>query len=299
MQTINIGHGVALVLAMMCATICVAQPANQDEDLDWDRPEAWAMKYFNSVSILTGLGPPRARERWSFEIGLELDTIPRLSEDQRRIGFNGRKVENLNRLPLFFRPRLTIGLPATWSLDVAYIPPLEVRGVKSHLLSLGFERPIHTTGPWILGLRFYGQVGTVESDFTCSEEDASHPPGSPGNEWGCEQPSEDEVTLNYLGAAFTGGYRYRKTDFHWGLAANYMDMEFQVDAVTFGIVDRTLLRADGWTWSFNTGASWRLGERTSLAAELFYSPLSVVRPPSTAVENDPLLNLRTMLRFDL
>ena len=78
-----------------------------------------------------------------------------------------------------------------------------------------------------------------------------------------------------------------------------MDMEFQVDAVTFGIVDRTLLRADGWTWSFNTGASWRLGERTSLAAELFYSPLSVVRPPSTAVENDPLLNLRTMLRFDL
>jgi len=33
--------------------------------------------------------------------------------------------------------------------------------------------------------------------------------------------------------------------------------------------------------------------------ELFYSPLSVVRPPSTSTENDPLLNLRTMLRFDL
>lgn len=49
----------------------------------------------------------------------------------------------------------------------------------------------------------------------------------------------------------------------------------------------------------NGGASWRLGGRTSLSAEVFYSPLSVVRPPSTAQDNDPLLNLRTMLRFGL
>jgi hypothetical protein len=247
MQTTSIRHGTALFLAMMSATICIAQPTDQGENLGWDRPEAWAMKYFNSVSILTGLGPPRARDRWSFEIGLELDSIPHLSEDQRRVGFIGQKVEDLNRLPLFFRPRLTIGLPAAWSLDIAYVPPIEIRGVKSHLFSLGLERPVYATGPWVLGLRFYGQVGSVESDFTCSEEDASHPPGSPGNIWGCEAPSEDEVTLNYLGAAFTGGYRYRKTDFHWGLAANYMDMEFQVDAVTYGVIDRALLLADGWT----------------------------------------------------
>lgn len=269
------------------------------EDLDWDRPEAWAMKYFNSVSILTGLGPPEARDRWSFEFGLQLDAIPRLSEDQRRVGFGGTKVEDLNRLPVFFRPRLTIGLPAAWSLDVAYVPPVEVQGVKSHLLSLGLERPVYSAGPWTLGIRFYGQIGEVEADFTCTTEEASHAPGSPENIWGCEAPSEDEVTLNYVGAAFTGGHRYRKTDFHWGLAANYMDMEFQVDALTDGILDRSLLLADGWTWSVNGGASWRLGGRTSLAVELFYSPLSVVRPPSVEVENDPLFNLRTMLRIGL
>lgn len=269
------------------------------EDLDWDRPEAWAMKYFNSVSLLTGLGPPQSRDPWSFAIGLELDTIPRLSEDQRRVGFRGTKVEDLNRLPVFFRPRLVIGLPAQLTLDVAYLPPIEVRGVKSNLFALGLERPIHSSGPWTLGIRLYGQIGDIQSDFTCSEQEASHPPGPPDNAFGCEQPSEDEVTLNYLGAAFTGGYSYRKTDFHWGLAANYMDMEFQVDAVTYGVVDQTLLKADGWTWSINGGASWHLGGRTSLAVELFYSPLSVVRPPSTSVDNDPLLNLRTMLRFDL
>jgi len=290
--------GVAIVLIAAAGTVS-AQVLDDVEELDWDRPEAWAMKFFNSVSLLTGLGPPTNREPWSFEIGLELDTIPHLDEDQRRVGFGGAKVEDLNRLPVFGRPRLTIGLPAKLSLDVAWVPPVELRGVKSNLFSLALERPVFSTGPWTLGVRVYGQLGTVKGDLTCSEEDASSPPGSPGNIWGCEAPSEDELKLNYLGAAFTGGFRYRKTDFHWGLAANYMDMEFQVDARTFGFHDRSLLLADGWTWSFNTGASWRLGGRTSVAVELFYSPLSVVRPPSTSSENNPLLNLRTMLRFDL
>ena len=287
------------VLAAFASQPVAAQVIDDVEELDWDRPEAWAMKYFNSVSILTGLGPPKARDVWSFELGLELDAIPKLSEDQRRIGFGGAKVEDVNRLPVLVRPRLTVGLPARISLDIAWVPPVELRGVKSNLLAVGLERPIYVAGPWIFGLRLYGQLGTVEGDFTCSESEASHPPGSPENIWGCEAPSEDELTLNHLGAAFTGGYQIRKTTLHWGLAANYMDMEFQVDALTYGFVDRTLLLANGWTWSLNGGASWRLGGRTSFSVEVFYSPLSVLRPPSTSAENDGLLNLRSMLRFEL
>jgi len=192
-----------------------------------------------------------------------------------------------------------VGLPGKISLDVAWVPPVEVRGVESNLLAVALERPFYSTGSWTLGVRVYGQLGKVTGDFTCSEDDASSPPGPPDNIWGCEAPSEDELTLNYLGAAITGGYRLKKTDFHWGLAANHMDMEFQVNALTYGVTDRSRLLADGWTWSINGGASWRLGGRTSFAAELFYSPLSVIRPPSTSRENDALFNVRTMLRIDL
>jgi hypothetical protein len=288
-----------LLVATAFAGPLSAQVIDDVEILDWDRPEAWAMKYFNSVSILTGLGPPVAREPWTFSVGLELDTIPRLSEDQRRIGFGGAKVEDINRLPALFRPRVTVGLPVKISLDVAWVPPVELRGVESNILSLALERPFYSAGPWTLGVRVYGQLGKVTGDFTCSEDDASFPPGPPENVYGCEAPSADELTLNYLGAAFTGGFLFKKTQFHWGVAANSMDMEFQVDAVTYGFVDRTLLLADGWTWSINGGASWQLGGRTSLAAELFYSPLSVTRPPSISQENDPLFNLRAMLRIDL
>jgi hypothetical protein len=291
---------VVVAVAVLAASAPVsAQVVDRVTELDWDRPEAWAMKYFNSVSAFTALGAPQARAAWSIEIGLELDTIPQLSEDQRRIGFNGTKVEDINRLPVFFRPRVTIGLPAKFSLDVAWVPPVELRGVTSNLFAVGFERPLYEAGRLVLGARLSGQLGTVEGDFTCSADEASYPPGDPGNIWGCEAPSEDELSLNHVAIAFTGGYLVKKTRFHWGLAATYMDMEFQVDAVTFGVIDRSLLLADGWTWSVNGGASWQLNKRLSIAGELFYSPLSVTRPPSTESENDPLFNLRSMLRIRL
>jgi hypothetical protein len=294
----------ALILTVVIAILTVAGPVRAQviddvEELDWNRPETWAMKFFNSVSLLTGMGAPEERRTWSFEIGLELDSIPQLSEDQRRIGFNGAKVEDLNRLPVFFRPRLTIGMPAKLSLDIAWVPPVKLQSVTTNLLAVGLERPFYTAGGLVLGGRIYGQIGTIKGDFTCTEEEASYPPGSPDNIWGCEAPSDDELTLNYVGLAFTGGYRVGKTMFHWGLAANYMDMEFQVNALTDGLLDHTLLLADGWTWSVNGGASWDLSKRFSIAAEVFFSPLEVIRPPSTRSENDPLLNLRTMLRIRL
>jgi hypothetical protein len=289
--------GAIVLLALAITGPARAQVIDDVEHLDWDRPEAWAMKYFSSVSQLTGLGPPAERGLWSLELGLELDWIPSLSEDQRRIGFGGTKVEDINRLPALVRPRVTIGLPVGLSLDLAWVPPIELEGVTTNLFSIGLERPFYSAGSLVLGGRLSGQLGTVEGDFTCTAEEAAFPPGSPDNIWGCEAASEDELALNHASLAFTGGYRVKGTTFHWGLAATYMDMEFQVDAVTYGLIDRTLLLADGWTWSVNGGASWQLTRRISLAGELYYSPLSVRRPPSTSTENDPLFNIRSMLRY--
>ena len=150
----------ALLVGLVGNGAAAAQIIDDVDTLDWDRPEAWGMKYFNSVSILSGLGPPTAREAWSFELGLEMNAIPSLSEDQRRIGFGGAKVEDINRLPALVRPRLTVGLPAKLSLDVAWVPPVELRGVRSNLLSAAVERPFYSNGPLTLGARIHGQSGT-------------------------------------------------------------------------------------------------------------------------------------------
>ena len=304
-----------LVLAAGVVLLCggaqrvCAQPALEGtEIIDFDRPEAWAMKRSASLALLTALGPPRNREAGSVELGLEVGWNPSLSEEERRVGFNGTKVEDLNRLAVVPRPRVTIGLGRNWSLDAAYVPPVEVEGLTPNVVSLALERPLWHVDNWVFGVRGYGQVGSIEGDITCTEEEAAIPPGDPGNEFGCEEPSSDRTTLNYAGLGITGGYRFPGTQdsaVHFGVFANYMDLEFKVDALTYGLRDRTTLVTDGWTYSLNAGFSWPLGRPTRLALEAFYSPLEVDRPvrddddaaPRVDSRNDALFNLRAMFSY--
>lgn len=297
------------ILTFLISALC-GTAAAQDvptispvEELDFDRPEAWAMKYFGSVSLLTGLGAPRERRPGSVELAFEAGWIPSLSEEQRTVGFGGTKEEDLNKLSAFGRLRATFGLGRKLSLTAGWVPPVAVSGVQANLVSLALERPLLAPDAgWGLGLRLYGQVGEIEGDFTCTDDDLQAPPGEPGNEFGCEARSSDTYDLAYTGLELVGSYAFaggKAPRLHFGAAANYLDMELQVDALTSGLRDRTLLLADGWSWSLSGGARWGLDSRTDFAAELFYTPLDVVRPPSTASENDALFNLRLLVAYRL
>lgn len=270
------------------------------EQMDFDRPEAWALELFTSASLLTGLGPVDTTEPGSIEVGFELMSMPHLDTEQRTVGFNGVKEEDLNRTPAWGRLRVTFGLPADFSLTLGAVPPLEVDGVTANLYSIAIARPLYRGERSTLGLRLHTQFGDVEGDLTCGEAEAAIPPGAPGNEFGCNAASNDEVTLDYYGAELVWSRRFEGRGapaIHVGASLQEMDLEFQVNAQTFGILDRTLLLTDGSTWSVEAGASWQLGARAGLSTELFYSPLDVVRATDSSPENDALLNLRVLLRY--
>ena len=77
----------------------LAQPVvDLSEELDFNRTEAWGYKYFTSVTLMSSFGAPKALDSGSLALGFEIGQVPSLTEDQRRIGFNGTKVEDLNRL---------------------------------------------------------------------------------------------------------------------------------------------------------------------------------------------------------
>jgi hypothetical protein len=52
-----------------------------------------------------------------------------LSAAQQRVAFNGTTPEDLNRAPVFLRPRLAIGLPHRLSIIAAVDPPIRAFGV--------------------------------------------------------------------------------------------------------------------------------------------------------------------------
>ena len=308
-RTVPAGFAVALLAALLAALAGAAAAPDVPvlavtEDLDFDRPESWAMKYFANVTLLTGLGAPRQRQVGELEVGVEALWIPHLSAEERTVGFDGTKTEDLNKVPAYLRPRVTVGLPGDVSLTASWVPPVEVEGVEPNLFALAVERPLWRRNAWGLGARLYGQTGEIEGDFTCTDEDLQAPPGEPGNLFGCEARSSDTYDITYYGFELIGSRRFGGPDrednasqVHFGAAATFLDLEFQVDALTFGLRDRTLQRTDGWTYSLTAGARWPLGERTHFGGELFYAPLSVERPPARDEENDDLLNARVMVGF--
>jgi hypothetical protein len=231
------------------------------------------------------------------ELGLELGWIPELDRSQRRVGFEGTALEDLNKTPLLGRPRLLVGLPAGISAEVGWVPPVELNGGKANLIAAALERPFLESEPLTLGVRLYGQIGHATGDFTCSKAVAAQPPGSPGNPLGCNEPSRDTSTLNDAGAALTAGVHLGGGAFaHLASGATYNDVQFQVGALTNGQPDHTLLVTHGWTGWIAGGAGFR-GERTWLGLEAFYSPLIVRRPPRTDTQNDGLFNVRAVLRY--
>jgi hypothetical protein len=270
------------------------------EDVAFERPEAWAMRYFGSIATLAPLGAARSREPWSIDAALEVAQIPQLGAAERTVGFNGLKEEDLNRLPVMVRPRLVLGLPARLALEVGYVPPLRVDGVEPNLVSLALERSLYERERFTLGARVFGQAGGVEGDLTCSERDAAFPPGSPGNEFGCEAASRDESSLEHLGFHLGAGWDLRRaggSTLLFGASVVRHDLEFQVDAFTFGLHDRTLLRTEGTTYALDAGIAIPAAARAEVAIALHWSPLDVVRPPRTSAENDDLLHQRALLRY--
>lgn len=272
------------------------------ERLDFAAPESWAMAYFGSVALFTGFGPPERLEPGAIVLGLEGGWVPSLSEDQRRVGFGGTKVEDLNRTDVFGRLRLTVGLPAEISATAAWVPPVELGGVESEFLALALERALWRGPNWRSGFRVHGQIGTVQGPITCTARDAAGGSDPRLNPFGCRAPSSDEATLTYYGFELSAALATRSgLEPYLAASLNRFDNEFQVDAPVFGVRDRTRLLAAGDTWSLAAGAVLPLGEKGRLAAEVLYTPLDVARLDDDfrplPEETDELVNARLLFTW--
>ncbi len=272
----------------------------ETETLDFDRPESWGMKYYASLAVLTGMGVPEKRAAGEIDLGLEGDYVPQLSDAERRIGFNGTKLEDVNKTSFFGRVRGRVGLGKGLALELAYTPPIERGGARPNLFALALGRPLELAPSWRLGVRGYGHIGTIESDITCSAEEVAAGDDAGANPFRCVRPSEDESRQKVVGLELVAGYDGRsRFKPYVGVGLNYMDLEFHINAVYSDgrVEDRTVQTTSGTTVFATAGLTFAASARFRVTAELFYSWLEVVRPPSAASANEGILNGRVFVSY--
>src|SRR5436190_7072683 len=100
----NPGKSLIILSVLSSYTMAQNRVVAPVQHLSFDAPEAWALKYFTSVTLLSGLEPPETfgeeRRTGSFSAGVEFGWMPALSAARAQVGFSGRKQEDLNKTPI-------------------------------------------------------------------------------------------------------------------------------------------------------------------------------------------------------
>lgn len=287
-----------LVLSLLGGPPAAAQAIfREDEDLARHRPEAWAMHYFAGASLMTSAGATPRAEAGAWRLGIDLGHVPSLDERQRRVGFHGTKLEDLDKSPVFGRLRFGLSLPAGWFAEIGYTPPLAGDGVRPHgLVALSLGRRLISGTHFSLSGRVFAQRGDVRGDITCPREVAATTDAA-RNPFGCRAPSRDTVSLDHHGIELVPAFDAGAWQWHAGVGAVRADLAVQVDALTFDVRDRTRLTSRTTLPMLTVGATRQLGRHWSVTAEMLHVPLEVRRSPDGGRERDPLTSARLQLRY--
>lgn len=292
---------------MLVGTAVAQRPSiSPVQHLNFNTPEAWALKYFTAVTLLSGLQPPDSmveeRRTGSITIGMEMGWLPALTPQQAQVGFSGRKQEDLNKSPIFARPSVRVGLPWRFAVVASAPAPLGAFGLAPRLFALGLERPIVQREQWRLGWRGYGQLGHVGGAFTCPSQVLGFPGGSPQNPTSCIGESDDRVFMRYAGTELQFSHkvpRMPRLSPHVAVGLNYMNSKFQVNAPLQTRDDHTQLLTHGKILSGTAGVSYLLTKRAAITVDAFYAPLGVRRVANGPLLNDGLFNVRALLSYTI
>ena len=287
-------------LSLLCLVglqVQAQEVVRQDEFLHGERPEAWAMNRVAAASLLTAFGETPRLDPGQWALAAEAGNVPRLSASQRRVGFYGDKIEDLNKSPAFARLRLQVGLPAGWVAEFGYTPPLTINGARPHnLLAASIGRRLIDRGAFSLSARAFGQHGAIDGDITCPR-DLAQVTDPEQNPYGCEAASNDRISVNDYGLDLSAGWSVGP--WHWHATGGVVrtELQAQVDALTFGFRDRSRLVADGVLRYAALGVRRDFGTHWSIGTEVLHVPLDVRRGPDALVRSEPLTSWRLQLRY--
>ena len=266
--------GILFVTASRAGAQCKVSSASNEGKL---------LAFYTAPIAFSMATAPTVTNAGFIRFGAEVEYLPRPDPALEQTGacFT-QKSEDTSLSPVFGRPRITIGVPLGFTIELAYLPPVTIARAKPHLLSFAVAQ----TTRWYVGpvtgttitLRGHGTFGNVKGSITCPEDALQQTaPASPC--YGTE-PSNDTFHPDMFGGEIAAGISpvSRPLTLYAGVGVNRIDPHFQVGFTDAnGNVDRTEVQLD----TPLTRATV-FGGATAIVREIFDIGLQIYSVPADA-----------------
>jgi len=219
---------------LVIASICVAgSDAAAQCRVSSSSNEGRLLAFYTAPITFSMATAPTVTRAGSVRFGAEGEYVPRPDPALEQTGacFT-QKSEETSLSPVFGRPRVTIGVPLGFSIELAYLPPVTIARAKPNLLSFAVAHATHhsfgpATGTTIM-LRGHGTYGTVKGAITCPSGALQQ--ASPASPCYGTEPSNDTFHPDMFGGEIAAGITptSRSIALYAGVGANRIDPHFQV-----------------------------------------------------------------------
>ena len=183
----------------------------------------------------------------------------------------GKGPENTDLAPAYPRPRLLLPLPGELGLELSWIPPVRINGVRANLFGLSLEKSFGRPDGVLLAFRGHTTFGSLRAPITCANDALA----DPSSECFGGQRSDDRFKPNILGVdvRLGGPLAQGRLRPYGGVGYNRLRPRFQVHFVNrFGALDQRRVEVDLQRVALFGGVTWAVGPRLGVTGELYTVP---------------------------
>ncbi len=239
--------------------------------------EARTMAIFGVPLAFGAASAPTRPLRGGLEVGFDVTYLPGVDRVTATptVCRPGKGPENTDLLFAAPRPRARFFLPAGFSFEVSWIPPVRMSQVRANLFgaALTNSMALDRRGA-VLSLRAHASLGTIKAPITCNDEALQDATST------CFQGtrSNDSFQPNIFGVEAAVGWALGSTlRPYLGVGYNHLAPRFQVNFTDqFGVLDRRKVAVDLSRGVLFAGATWRATPALSLTGEVYSAPTDAV-----------------------
>lgn len=266
--------GRPLIALVVAAAVWPALAAAQECTPDKNSNEAKLFGHYMVPLAFDAAEAPVVYPVAAMRLGLEGAYVPSASDAERTptICQPGQGPLNTNSLSVLPRPRLLLSGQHGLFLELSWVPPVSINGVKSNLFGFSAGRSAVTGKNSLARIRIFTVLGSIKGAFTCSPASITDPTDA-----ACfgGQVSADKFKPTMFGGdiSLARAFANRHLIPYLGIGVSFLHPRFEVNHTdSGGITDNTKIKVNLTRFTAHGGLTWLPSNRLLVSAEAYSAP---------------------------